>query len=86
MRFRSFERPRLQKLVSELTSLVKRVDKSLIEYITKAEGLQYNLNQVNEGLSEKMFTSILLKGLPNEFDNFVTLVKYGSEDKSLDKL
>ena len=33
-----------------------------------------------------MFTSILLKGLPNEFDNFVTLVKYGSEDKSLDEL
>ena len=26
-RFRSFERPRLQKLVSELTSLVKRDDK-----------------------------------------------------------
>ena len=25
-RFRSFERPRLQKLVSELTSLVKRAD------------------------------------------------------------
>ena len=33
-----------------------------------------------------MFTSILLKGLPNEFDNFVTLVKYGSKDKSLDEL
>ena len=33
-----------------------------------------------------MFTLILLKGLPNEFDNFVTLVKYGSEDKSLDEL
>ena len=29
-RFRSFERPRLQKLVSELTSLVKRDDESLI--------------------------------------------------------
>ena len=85
-RFRSFERPRLQKLVSELTSLVKRDDESLIEYITRAEELQFNLNQVNEGLSEKMFTSILLKGLPNEIDNFVTLVKYGSEDKSLDEL
>ena len=85
-RFRSFERPRLQKLVSKLTSLVKRDDESLIEYITRAEELQYNLNQVNEGLSEKMFTSILLKGLPNEFDNFVTLSKYGSEDISLDEL
>ena len=85
-RFHSFERPRLQKLVSELTSLVKRDDKSLIVYITRAEELQFNLNKVNEGLSEKMFTSILLKGLPNEFDSFVTFVKYGSEDKSLDEL
>ena len=33
-----------------------------------------------------MFTSILLKGPPNEFDNFVTLVNCGSEDKSLDEL
>ena len=85
-RFRSIERPRLQNLVSELTSLVKRDDESLIECITRAEEPQYNLNQFNEGLSKKMFTSILLKGLPNEFDNFVTLVKYGSEDKSLDEL
>ena len=85
-RFRSFERPRLQKLVSELTSLVNRDDESLIEYITRAEELQFNLNLVNEGLSEKMFKSILLKGLPIEFDNFVTLVTYGSEDKSLDEL
>ena len=75
-----------KKLVSELTSLVERDDESLIEYITRAEELQYNLNQVNGGLSEKVFTSILLKGLPNEFDNFVTLVKYGSEDKSVDEL
>ena len=33
-----------------------------------------------------MFTSILLKGVPNQFDNFFTLVKYGREDKSLDEL
>ena len=33
-----------------------------------------------------MFTTIILKGLPNEFDNLVTLVKYGSENKSFDEL
>ena len=33
-----------------------------------------------------MSRSILLKGLPNEFENFVTLVEYGSENKSLDEL
>ena len=35
---------------------------------------------------KKMFTSILLKGVPNQFDNFFTLVKYSREDKSLDEL
>ena len=45
-RFRSFERPRLQKLVSELTILVKRDDEILIEHITREEELQYNLNKV----------------------------------------
>ena len=74
-RFRSFENSRLQKLVSELTSLVKRDDESLIEYITRAEELQYNLNQVKAGLSEKMFKSILLKGLPNEFTLLSHLLK-----------
>ena len=52
-RLLSFERPRLQKLVSERTSLVKRDDESLIGHITRAEDLQCKLNQVNEGLSEK---------------------------------
>ena len=85
-RFRSFERPRLQKLVSEHTSLVEKDNKNLIEDITRAEELQNNLKQVNEGLSDKMVTSILLKGLPNEFDPFVTLAKYSSGNKSLDEL
>ena len=52
-RFRSFERPRLQRLVSELTSPIKRDNEKLIEYITRAEKLQYNSNKVNEGLCEK---------------------------------
>ena len=83
-RFRSFERPRLQKLVSEHTSLVKKDDESLIEYITRAEEIQYSLNQFNEGLSEKMFFYQLYWKVCRT--NFVTLVKYGSEDKSPDEL
>ena len=71
---RFLERPRLQKLVSGLTSLVKRDDESLIENITRAEELQYNLNQVNDGLSEKIITSTLLKCLLNEFNNLSHLL------------
>ena len=44
--------------------------------------MQLNLSEVDESISEKMFVSILLKGLPREFESFCTLVKYG-QDKTL---
>ena len=36
-RFKSFERPRLQKLISNLTSLRKYNNESIVDYITRAE-------------------------------------------------
>ena len=53
-RFKSFERPRLQKLISELTTLKKNSNETVIDYLIRAEEIQYNLEQVNEGVSEKM--------------------------------
>ena len=47
--------------------------------------MQLNLSEVDESVSEKMFVSILLKGLPREFESFCTLVKYG-QDKTLDEI
>ena len=49
-------------------------NESVVDYITRAEELQYNLDEVDEGLSEKMFVSIILKGLPKAFNTFSTLV------------
>ena len=69
-KFKSAERPRLQQLISDLTSIRLKANEGIVEYITRAEELQYNLDEVDEGLSEKMFVSIILKGLPKEF-NFV---------------
>ena len=48
--------------------------------------MQYNLTLVNEGISEKMFVSIVLKGLPKEYENFATLVKYSKDEKILDEI
>ena len=48
--------------------------------------MQYNLDEVDEGLSEKMFVSIILKGLPKEFNTFCTLVKFSKDDKSLNEI
>ena len=85
-RFKSAERPRLQQLISDLTSIRMKTNESVVDYITRAEELQYNLNEVDEGLSEKMFVSIILKGLPKEFNTFCTLVKFSKDDKSLNEI
>ena len=84
-RFKSFERPRLQKLISDLTNLRKYNNESIVDYITRAEDMQLYLSEVDESISEKMFVSILLKGLPREFESFCALVKYG-QDKTLDEI
>ena len=85
-RFKSFERPRLQQLIEKLTSLRKDQNETIVDYITRAEDLQYNLSQVDEALSEQMFISILLKGLPKDFETFCALVKFTKETKSLDEV
>ena len=82
-RFKSFERPRLQKQISDLSNLRKCDNERIVDYITRAEDMQLNNSEVNQSISEKMFVSILLKVLPREFENLCTLVKYG-QDKTLD--
>ena len=84
-RFKKFQRPRLQILISDLTNLRKYNNESLVDYITRAEDMQLNLSEVDESISEKMFVSILLKGLPREFECFCTLVNNG-QDKTLDEI
>ena len=59
---------------------------SVVDYITRAEELQYNLDEIDEGLNEKMFVSIILKGLPKNFNTFCTLVKFSKDDKSLNEI
>ena len=85
-RFKSFERPRLQKLISELTTLKKNSNETVIDYLTRAEEIQYNLEQVNEEVSDKMLISIFLKGLPKQFKTFSTIAKFSRDEKSLDEL
>ena len=84
-RFKSFERPRLQKLISDLTNLRKYKNESPVDYVTRAEDMQLNLSEIDESVSEKMFVSILLKGFPRELESFLTLVKHG-QDKTLDEI
>ena len=86
-RFKSFERPQLHKLIlTELTSLKKNSNESIVDYLTRAEDMNYNLTLVNESVSEKMFISINMKGLPKEYASFTTLVKFSKEEKGLEEI
>ena len=44
-RFKSFERPCLQKLISDLTNLRKYNNESIVDYITRAKDMQVNFTK-----------------------------------------
>ena len=48
--------------------------------------MNYNLTLVYEGVSKKMFVSIIIKGLPKEYERFTTLVKISKEEKGLEEI
>ena len=48
--------------------------------------MQYNLIVVHEGISEKIFVSITLKGLSKEHENFASLVRYSKDEKTLEEI
>ena len=59
-------------------------NESVIDYITRAEELQSNLREVDEQVSEPMLISIILKGLTDDFDNFVTICQFSKDEQNLD--
>ena len=55
-----------------------KTNESVADYI--------NIDEVDESLSEKMFVSIILKGLSKNFITFCTLVKFSKDNKSLNEI
>ena len=85
-RFKSFKRLQLYKLKAQLASLKKTTCESIVDYLTRADDMQYNLTLVNDGMSEKMFVSNFLKGLPKEYESFATLVKQSKDEETLKEI
>ena len=83
-RSKSCERPRLQQLIEKLTNLKMILNESVIDYITRAEERQCNLREVDEQINEPMLISIILKGLTDDFDSFVTICKFNRDEQNLD--
>jgi len=85
-RFKSLERPRIQKLLTKLLNLKMEANESVIDYLLRAEELQLNSSEAKEAVTEEMLISAVLRGLPREYDNLATIVKFGNQVKTFEIL
>ena len=67
-------KPRIISLYTELTALNKRDNESITEYLLRAETAAARLKQAEEVISEKLLIAMLLKGLPDNFLPFATII------------
>lgn len=75
-------KPRIISLYTELTSLVKRSDESVTDYVIRAETAAAALNSVNENVSDSLLIAMVLKGLPESFKPFVVVVTQSDKEQT----
>ena len=79
--FNSTETPRLMNLLEKFTTLRLEPSEGMVDYLTRAEHVSKQLELAGEKVSENMLTSIVLKGLPQEYDYYKTVHDF-SKDKA----
>ena len=79
--FNSTETPRLMNLLEKFTTLRLEPTESMVDYLTRAEYVSKQLELAGEKVPENILTSIVLKGLPSEYDYFKTVHDF-SKDKA----
>ena len=60
-------------LLEKFTTLRLEPTESMVDYLTRAEHVSEQLELASENVSENLLTSIVLKGLPSEYDYFRTV-------------
>ena len=58
----------------ELTSLKKVNEETVIDYVLRAEKAATQLKHVGETMSDGLFIAMLLKGLPDTYQAFCTVI------------
>ena len=75
-------KPRIISLYTELTSLTKRSDESVTDYVIRAETAAAALNNANENVSDSLLIAMVLKGLPQSFKPFVVVVTQSDKQQT----
>ena len=75
---KSTERPRVQSLITHVTGLKMTSREKVTDYLTKAEGLKLDLAEAGEVVSDALFTAMILKVLPSDFESVVAVVNFGT--------
>ena len=85
---RSNERPRIQTLLTQLAGLKMAPGEKVTDYLSRAEGIQLDLQEAGEMTSNAMFSAMVLKGLPPTFESIATVLNFeprkGYEDMKQD--
>ncbi len=74
---RSTDRPRIQTLLTQLTTLKMNSGEPISDYLTRAEMLKLDLEEAGEQTSDTMFSAMVLKGLPAAYESIVTVLNFG---------
>ena len=82
-KFKSTERPRIHSLLAKMTSLSMGSEENVSEYLTRAELLKLDLEESGEKISNTLYMSMILKGLPGSFEHIATVLTFGTPKTSL---
>ena len=73
-------KPRIISLYTELTSLKMGGSEAVTEYVLRAETAASRLKDAGETISDHLLIAMVLKGLPNSFKAFTTIIS-NTDDK-----
>ena len=68
----SVERPLLHKLIAELKILIKNTKDNVIDYLSRADDMQYNYPLLKERVCNKIYNKDISKELP--YESFRTIL------------
>ena len=78
-------KPRIISLYTELTSLKIGKDEGVTEYMLRAEKAASRLKQAEETISDQLLIAMVLKGLPESFKAFSTIMSNSDEKMPFSK-